>query len=31
LDPICLSEPDIAFLIRTSDGVWIANGSVRKP
>ena len=28
---VCLTEPDIAFLIRTSGGAWIANGSVRKP
>ena len=27
----CLAEPDIAFLIRASNGLWIANGSVRKP
>jgi hypothetical protein len=35
LPPVCLSEPDIAFLIRASRagvaGAWIANGSVRKP
>lgn len=31
LPPVCLSEPDIAFLIRISAGAWIANGSVRKP
>ncbi len=31
LPPVCLTEPDIAFLIRTSGGAWIANGSVRKP
>ncbi len=27
----CLEEPDIAFLIRTAGGNWIANGSVRRP
>ena len=31
LPPACLTEPDIAFLIRTSGGAWLANGSVRKP
>jgi hypothetical protein len=31
LDGVCLSEPDIAFLIRTSGGNWIANGAVRIP
>ena len=35
LPAVCLSEPDIAFLIRASRagvaGAWIANGSVRKP
>ncbi len=31
LPSACLTEPDIAFLIRTSGGAWIANGSVRKP
>jgi hypothetical protein len=31
LPSACLTEPDIAFLIRTSSGAWIANGSVRKP
>jgi hypothetical protein len=25
---VCTSEPDIAFLIRTSSGKWIANGAV---
>jgi len=30
LPPACLTEPDIAFLIRTAGGAWIANGSVRK-
>jgi CHRD domain len=29
LDPLCLSEPDIAFLIRTSTDLWIANGAIR--
>jgi hypothetical protein len=27
----CASEPDIAFLIRTPGGAWIANGAVRIP
>jgi hypothetical protein len=31
LPTVCLTEPDIAFLIRTSGGAWIANGSVLKP
>lgn len=31
LDPVCLSEPDIAFVIRAANGVWIANGAVRIP
>ncbi len=31
LPAVCLTEPDIAFLVRTSSGAWIANGSVRKP
>ncbi len=31
LPSVCLTEPDIAFLIRTSGGAWIANRSVRKP
>ena len=30
LPPVCLTESDIAFLIRTSGGAWIANGSVPK-
>jgi len=28
LPAVCLSEPDIAFLIRTASGRWIANGTV---
>ena len=28
LPPVCASEPDIAFLIRTASGRWIANGTV---
>jgi hypothetical protein len=28
LPPVCGSEPDIAFLIRTAGGRWIANGTV---
>ena len=28
LPPVCASEPDIAFLIRTGGGRWIANGTV---
>ena len=28
LPAVCTSEPDIAFLIRTSSGTWIANGTV---
>lgn len=32
LPAVCLSEPDIAFLIRiVPAGRWIANGAVRKP
>ena len=31
LPAVCLTEPDIAFLIRTVGGAWIANGSVRRP
>jgi hypothetical protein len=30
LSPVCQTEPDIAFVIRTESGAWIANGSVRK-
>jgi hypothetical protein len=29
LDPLCVSESDIAFLIRTAGGAWIAAGAVR--
>ena len=28
LSPVCMSEPDIAFLIRTASGRWIGNGTV---
>jgi len=28
LPPVCISEPDVAFLIRVGGGKWIANGSV---
>jgi hypothetical protein len=28
LPPVCASEPDIAFLIRTASGRWIGNGTV---
>lgn len=28
LPPVCTSEPDVAFLIRTGGGRWIANGAV---
>ena len=28
LPPVCASEPDIAFLIRTASGRWIGNGAV---
>jgi hypothetical protein len=28
LPPVCTSEPDIAFLIRTASGRWIGNGTV---
>jgi hypothetical protein len=28
LPAVCASEPDVAFLIRTSSGKWIANGTV---
>jgi hypothetical protein len=31
LPPVCLIESDIAFLIRAANGLWIANGSVRRP
>ena len=31
LASVCQSEPDIAFVIRTGSGAWIANGSVRNP
>jgi hypothetical protein len=31
LPPVCLIESDIAFLVRTAGGAWIANGSVRRP
>jgi hypothetical protein len=29
LDPLCVSSPNIAFLIRTAGGAWIAAGAVR--
>lgn len=29
--PVCQTEADIAFVIRTASGAWIANGSVRTP
>jgi hypothetical protein len=29
LASVCVTQPDIAFVIRTSTGAWIANGSVR--
>ena len=28
LPTVCTSEPDVAFLIRTSSGIWIGNGTV---
>ena len=28
---VCLDEPDVAFLVRTSGGAWIAYGAVRRP
>src|SRR5262249_45269777 len=31
VDPVCLSEADIAFLVRIGSGAWIANGSVGTP
>jgi hypothetical protein len=31
LPAACLSEPDIAFLVRIASGRWIANGAVREP
>jgi hypothetical protein len=31
LPPACLDEPDVAFLVRTAGGNWIANGAVRRP
>ncbi len=30
LPAVCSTEPDVAFLIRTSTGRWIANGTVLK-
>lgn len=29
-DPVCMSEPDIAFLVRNPNGMWVAYGAVRK-
>ena len=29
--PVACSEPDIAFVIRTAGGSWIAHGAVRRP
>jgi hypothetical protein len=29
-DPVCMSEPDIAFLVRSPNGMWVACGAVRK-
>lgn len=29
--PVACSEPDVAFLIRTAGGAWIAYGAVRRP
>ena len=26
---VCVNQPDIAFVVRTASGAWIANGSVR--
>ena len=31
LASVCQTEPDLAFVIRTGSGAWIANGSVRTP
>jgi hypothetical protein len=31
LPDVCLTVPNIAFLIRTGGGAWIASGAVRKP
>lgn len=31
LPAVCLSEPDIAFLVRNSGGAWLAAGVVRVP
>lgn len=28
LPSVCISEPDVAFLIRVGAGRWIANGAV---
>ena len=28
LPALCATEPDVAFLIRTGSGRWIANGTV---
>jgi hypothetical protein len=31
LPAVCLTEPDIAFLIRNAGGSWLAAGVVRVP
>jgi hypothetical protein len=31
IPPVCLTEPDIAFLVRTASGAWLAYGAVRTP
>jgi hypothetical protein len=31
LPTVCASEPDIAFLVRTGSGAWLAYGAVRRP
>ncbi len=30
LDPVCSSEPDIAFLIQNTNGMWVAHGAIRR-
>jgi hypothetical protein len=31
LDPVCLSEPDLAFLVVNPAGMWVAHGAQRSP
>jgi hypothetical protein len=30
LPSVCISDPDVAFLIRVGSGRWIANGTVKR-